>query len=125
MQKGDFTAQDKDNISHLGERLSIKIMDSHCKDVGLPSMMVESDNILVTNGVSGDSTPLLDATRERAQHVLLPMWQRGQIPMVSGFFGSSVNGKLTTLGRGGTDLTAAVLGHSLDVDEINLFKVCV
>ena len=45
-------------------------------------MMVESDHILVTNGVSGDSTPLLDATRERAQHVLLPMLQRGQIPMV-------------------------------------------
>lgn len=49
------------------------------------------------------------------------MLDAGKIPMVSGYFGRNVDGKLMTLGRGGSDLTAAVMGYALDADEINLF----
>ena len=73
---------------------------------------------------SGNATPLLTETRANVVRDLLPLLEDGQVPLVSGFFGTSAtSGKLTTLGRGGTDLTAAVLGHALDADEINLYKV--
>lgn len=73
---------------------------------------------------SGNATPLLKETRVNVVRDLLPLLEDGQVPLVSGFFGTSAtSGKLTTLGRGGTDLTAAVLGHALDADEINLYKV--
>ena len=62
-------------------------------------------------------------TNTRTQ-VLVPLLEDGVLPIVSGFFGtSSETGKLTTIGRGGTDLTAAVVGHALDADEIQLHKV--
>jgi len=123
-EKNDFDAQDQDMIAHMGERLSICMMDAHCRSRGLRSQVVESDDILVTNDVSGNATPQLGLTQEKVQNVLVPLLEDGVLPIVSGFFGtSSETGKLTTIGRGGTDLTAAVIGHALDADEIQLHKV--
>lgn len=123
-KKGEFDAHDQDMISHIGERLSIKMMEAHCKSRGLPAQLVESDQLLVTNDVSGNATPQLDPTQAKCSQILSPLLDKGMVPLVSGFFGTSEDSnKLTTLGRGGTDLTAAVLGHALDADEIMLYKV--
>lgn len=124
LEKGDFTAHDQDMVSHMGERLSICMMDAHCQSRGLRSQIVESDGLLVTNDVSGNATPQLELTQKKVQEILVPLLDDGVLPIVSGFFGSSSDtGKLTTIGRGGTDLTAAVVGHALDADEIQLHKV--
>lgn len=124
LEQRDFSAHDQDMIAHMGERLSICMMDAHCRSRGLKSQVVESDGLLVTNDVSGNATPQLGLTQEKVQKILVPLLEEGILPIVSGFFGtSSETGKLTTIGRGGTDLTAAVIGHSLDADEIQLHKV--
>jgi aspartokinase len=69
-----------------------------------------SSQVLVTDEVSGNAKPLLLQTRARVNALLLPVLERGAVPVITGFFGSSQTGLLTTLGRGGTDLTAAVIG---------------
>ena len=68
-EKRDFDAQDQDMIAHMGERLSICMMDAHCRSRGLKSQVVESDGILVTNDVSGNATPQLGLTQEKVQKV--------------------------------------------------------
>lgn len=115
---------DMDVISSLGERLSNKLMSEYFVDAGLShSECIQADELIITDGVSGSATPDLQATRERVDQRLAPLLQAGAVPLVTGFFGASRDGKLTTLGRGGSDLTAAVLGHCLDADEVALFKV--
>ena len=98
-------------------------MSSFLQDQGYDSPLFESDTIIVTDDVSGNARPILDATRRRVAERLLPSLDRGALPVVTGFFGASETGKLTTLGRGGSDLTAAVLGYCVDADDVSLWKV--
>jgi aspartokinase len=108
----------------VGERWSSKLMASYMSStLGLDAPFVPSDVLIVTDGCSGNARPIMDATRARVQETLVPLLQRGGLPVVTGFFGASETGKLTTLGRGGSDLSAAVLGHCLDADEVSLWKV--
>ena len=79
--------------------MSIKMMHCHLADRGVPTALVESDTLLVTNDVSGDATPLLNRTFNRVQETLVPLLDEGKVPVVSGYFGvSETSGKLTTLG---------------------------
>jgi aspartokinase len=119
-----ITAYDTDRISSVGERWSTRIMAAYLTDAGHDAPFVESDRIIVTDSESGNAKPILDATRARTDELLVPLLARGGIPLVTGFFGASqAEGRLTTLGRGGSDLTAAVLGYCLDATEVNLYKV--
>ena len=77
----------------------------------------------MTDGVAGNARPLLELTRTRALARLRPLLDRGALPIVTGFFGAGRDGRLTTLGRGGSDLSAAVIGSVLDASTIKLFKV--
>ena len=98
-------------------------MASHLQSRGVDAPFVQSDRLIVTDDVSGNARPILDASRRKAGGLLVPMLSRGGIPVVTGFFGASEGGKLTTLGRGGSDLSAAVLGHCIDADSVSLWKV--
>lgn len=116
-------AYDTDRLSSVGERWSSRLMSTYMRDLGYDAPFVGSDELIVTDGCSGNARPILDATRQRVQEVLQPLLQRGALPVVTGYFGASETGKLTTLGRGGSDLSAAVLGYCLDADEVSLWKV--
>jgi aspartokinase/homoserine dehydrogenase 1 len=72
----------------------------------------------VTNSCFGGAEPLMDLTRDRCESLLRPMLQRGVIPVVTGFIGATVDGELTTLGRGGSDYSATILGAALHADEV-------
>ena len=86
-EKRDFDAQDQDMIAHMGERLSICMMDAHCRSRGLKSQVVESDGILVTNDVSGNATPQLGLTQEKVQSTRTS--SRGWCTSYCRFFGTS------------------------------------
>lgn len=77
----------------------------------------------MTDGIPGNSRPLLAETQARLEATVLPSLERGAIPVVTGFFGASAAGVLTTLGRGGTDLSAAVVGACVGASEVLLWKV--
>ncbi|HBY99383.1 MAG: aspartate kinase [Ardenticatenaceae bacterium] len=115
---GELTPRALDFISSLGERFSALILAALLREIGLSSVAVMADRLIVTDRHFGSANPLLDLTAERAQAGLLPMLEAGALPVVTGFLGATLDGIVTTLGRGGSDYTGAILGAALNADEV-------
>jgi bifunctional aspartokinase / homoserine dehydrogenase 1 len=107
-----------DAISSLGERLSAPLVAAAARQLGLQSEAIEATELIVTDQFHGGAEPQMERTREKSQARLLPLLERGIVPVVTGFLGSSTNGDLTTLGRGGSDYSATILGAALDANEV-------
>ncbi len=115
---GELTARGSDAVASLGERLTARILAAALRDRGERATAVEATEVVVTNGKHGAAVPLMDETREAAQARLLPLLAQGVTPIVTGFIAATKDGVTTTLGRGGSDYTAAILGACLDADEV-------
>jgi aspartokinase/homoserine dehydrogenase 1 len=118
---GELTARGSDAVTSLGERLTARILAAALRDRGERATAVEATEAIVTNGRHGAATPLMDETREAAQARFLPLLAEGVTPVVTGFIAATKEGVTTTLGRGGSDYTAAILGACLDSDEVWLW----
>src|SRR5579859_7750819 len=114
----ELTPRALDAISSLGERLSAPLVAGAVRALGLRSEPVEATEVIVTDGFHGGAEPLLDATRAACEQKLRPMLNSGIVPVVTGFIGATDNGVLTTLGRGGSDYSATILGAALSADEV-------
>src|SRR6266850_194220 len=114
----ELTSRTLDAISSVGERLSARLLASALRELGLNSVAVEATELIVTDNHSGQAEPLMAETRQRATARLAPLLAEGSVPVVTGFIGATVDGKLTTLGRGGSDYSATILGAALDAKEI-------
>jgi aspartate kinase len=108
---------DLDAISSAGERLSCRLVAATLSDQGLRGVPVDATELIVTDEVFGNAEPLMDLTRTKVCHRLSPLVQEGRVPVVTGFIGATRHGVLTTLGRGGSDLSATVLAAALDAAE--------
>ena len=114
----ELTPRTLDTVSSLGERLSAPMVAGALQELGVGSECVEATELIVTDSYHGGADPLMDRTRDRSQARLRPLLDRGIIPVATGFIGATENGVLTTLGRGGSDYSATILGAALDADEI-------
>jgi bifunctional aspartokinase / homoserine dehydrogenase 1 len=114
----ELTPRTLDTISSLGERLSAPMVSGALADLGVPSEAIEATELIVTDTFHGGADPLMDRTRERCEARLRPLLDRGVVPVVTGFIGATLDGVLTTLGRGGSDYSATILGAALNADEI-------
>jgi aspartokinase/homoserine dehydrogenase 1 len=114
----ELTPRTLDEISSLGERLSAPIVAEAVKALGLRSESIEATELIVTDAYHGGAEPRMELTRERAQARLRPLLAQGIVPVVTGFIGATVDGKLTTLGRGGSDYSATILGAAMDASEV-------
>jgi bifunctional aspartokinase / homoserine dehydrogenase 1 len=114
----ELTPRTLDAISSLGERLSAPMVAGALSELGAPSESVEATELIVTDSYHGGADPIMDRTRERSEARLRPLLERGVIPVATGFIGATADGILTTLGRGGSDYSATILGAALDADEI-------
>ena len=115
---GEVTTRAMDFISSLGERFSAQLVAAYLSATYGPAEAVIANEIVVTDRNFGNANPLLEATGERVRARIVPLLAAGTIPVVTGFMGATEEGIVTTLGRGGSDYTAAILGHALDADEI-------
>lgn len=115
---GELTPRALDYISSLGERFNALLIAAFLSSQGCPSQAIMADQVIVTDATFGNANPLLPQTRERAESRLLPLIREGGVPVVTGFLGATEEGIVTTLGRGGSDYTASILGHALDAEEI-------
>jgi aspartate kinase len=114
----ELTPRTLDAISSAGERLSARLLATALRELGVNSVAVEATDLIVTDNHSGRAEPLMAETRRRASARLAPLLAEGAVPVVTGFIGATVDGKLTTLGRGGSDYSATILGAALDAKEI-------
>ena len=117
----ELSPLDSDAVIAVGERLSARIIAALLRQNGLRSAAVDGTGVLVTDDVFGNANPDLHLTARRVDLVIKPMLQRDIIPVVTGFIGATANGETTTLGRGGADYTASVLGALLEADELWLW----
>lgn len=114
----ELTPRTLDSVSSLGERLSAPMLSGALENLGVASESIEATELIVTDSYHGGAEPLMDRTRARSEARLRPLLDRGVIPVITGFIGATEEGVLTTLGRGGSDYSATILGAALHADEI-------
>lgn len=114
----ELTPRLLDAISGMGEMLAAPLVAAGIAARGRPSHAVDATDIVVTTDQFGGAEPLMDETRAKAGARLKPAIARGEIPVVTGFIGATADGVMTTLGRGGSDYSASIIGAALDADEV-------
>lgn len=107
-----------DEVAALGERINVHIFSAVLRKRGVLCQPVDAAEIIVTDDCHQAASPIKAGTDANVQETLLPLFGKGVIPVVTGFIGANSNGVTTTLGRGGSDYTAAILAESLEANEI-------
>jgi aspartate kinase len=118
---GEGTPRASDALLAFGEILSSHLIAAAFSDRGLAACLVDAREVMVTDARHGAAEPDLDAIAARAKRVIRPRVEAGEVPVLGGFFGATADGTTTTLGRGGSDTTAAVLGSALGASEIEIW----
>jgi len=118
---GEITARARDKVIGLGEKLSSVLFAYSMMMRALPGEHVDSEEVVITDGRFGEAAPQMEETRAAAQRVLHPLIERRLIPVMGGFIGRTRDGATTTLGRGGSDYSAAVIGAAVGADEIQIW----
>ena len=115
---GERPPRSVDEAMAVGERLSALLMAAHLECSGVPARAVNGAKAIVTDSVFGNASPLMDETRRRATETVGTLLGEGIIPVVTGFNGATLDGRPTTLGRGGSDFSASILAAALDASEL-------
>ena len=120
---GKLEKKDLDDILSMGERTSIRIFSTALKTNGAESCYfdpIDSNWPIITDSAFQNANPILKDCEKNIRECVLPIMEKGIIPVVAGFLGKTKDGKITTLGRGGSDTTAFVLAEALGANEIVL-----
>ena len=115
---GELTPRALDAISGMGEQMSVRILAAYLRELGYDSEAIDATELILTDGNFQNAAPQTAATRERTMARLGPLLDEDAIPIITGFIGATADGVTTTLGRGGSDYSAAILGQALDADEV-------
>jgi aspartokinase/homoserine dehydrogenase 1 len=115
---GEVTPRAMDAVTSLGERINARVLAALLRQDQARSEAVDATELVVTDETFQNAVPLMEASRTRTAARLAPMLDGGVIPVVTGFIGAAESGATTTLGRGGSDYSAAILGDCLDADEV-------
>ena len=118
---GEITARARDKVVSIGEKLSSVLFTYSMMMRAVPGEHVHSEEVVITDNRFGEASPLMDETREAAARVLLPLIERNLIPVMGGFIGRTREGATTTLGRGGSDYSAAIVGAAVGAGEIQIW----
>lgn len=115
---GELTPRALDAISGMGEQMSVRILAAYLRELGYEAEAIDATALIVTDQNFQNANPLSAETRARSAARLLPLLEHGAIPIVTGFIGATADGVTTTLGRGGSDFSAAIVGQAVDADEV-------
>jgi aspartate kinase len=114
----ELTPRTLDAISSLGERLCAPVFAATLSAMGVTGVPLEATELIVTDSFHGGADPQAGSTRQRSHARIAPVLENGHVPVVTGFIGATSDGVLTTLGRGGSDYSATILGAALDAEAI-------
>jgi len=110
-----------DVVAAMGELLSSRLVTAALVEAGLPAEWVDARHAIVTNDDHTRAAPLLRETTAALRASVLPAIDAGQIPVLGGFVGATAEGHTTTLGRGGSDYSGALVGAGIDAREIQIW----
>ncbi len=118
----ESTPKTRDFVLSFGERLSSRLMAAALEAEGISAEAWDSrDAGIITDENFSEALPLYDIIEKEVPERIEPLLDEGKVPVVTGFLGSTREGTITTLGRGGSDLTATILGSALRADEVRLY----
>jgi aspartate kinase len=115
---GDRPVRSVDEAVCIGERLSALLVSEYMKAEGVPAVAINAADVVVTDAVFGNASPVMESTEVKARDVLQPLLDAGKLPVVTGFNGATADGRPTTLGRGGSDFSASILAASLSAKDL-------
>jgi bifunctional aspartokinase / homoserine dehydrogenase 1 len=115
---GERPPRSVDEAVAVGERLSCQLITDYLQSRGVDAIAVNAREVIVTDAVFGNASPLFDKTQEKARAQLNPGLAAGRLVVVTGFNGATIDGRPTTLGRGGSDFSASILAGALDAEEL-------
>jgi len=118
---GHLTPRSLDTIGAMGEQLSAPLVAAALAQRGLPVDLVDARQVVITDDTFTRAEPLPDVIAERARTTLLPLVRAQRIPVLGGFIGATIQGVTTTLGRGGSDYSASLIGAALRADAIEIW----
>jgi bifunctional aspartokinase / homoserine dehydrogenase 1 len=116
--RSDISAQTADSLVALGERISAWALAGYLQQIETHAEFVRAESVIVTDSNFGNAAPDIEATRKRCKQSLIPLLDRGIVPVVAGYSGADTLGKSTTLGRGGSDYSATIIGAACGADEV-------
>jgi aspartate kinase len=114
----DISAQTMDSLVALGERITSWALAAYLEQTGCPGKFVKAEDVIVTDATFGNASPEMETTTQRCKDVLSPVLAGGAVPVIGGYSGATVDSRTTTLGRGGSDYSATIVGAAMKADEI-------
>ena len=118
---GELTPRTQDAVVSFGERLSSVIVAAALRARAINAELVDSRGFIVTDDRFTKAAPLMEATAKRTRDGIMPLIEAGRVPVAQGFIGSTADGVTTTIGRGGSDYTAALIGAVLGAEAIEIW----
>jgi len=118
---GDVSPRSLDAIAAYGEQLSSQLVVAAFRQCGVPAEHVDAREVMITDDAFTRAEPNVDAIAEASQRLLAPLARDGRVPVLGGFIGSTTRHVTTTLGRGGSDYSAALIGAALQAEAIEIW----
>lgn len=118
---GELTPRITDAMASYGERLSTAILAQVLENHGIPSQLMDARECIITDNNFMRASPLFDLTDQAIVEHFRPVLKAGKVPVFQGFIGRTRDGVTTTIGRGGSDYSAAIVGAALDADDIQIW----
>lgn len=115
---GELTMRGCDAVASFGEQLSALILAAVLRERDFRAQAISATELIVTDDRFGAATPLMEQTRCRLRERVAPLVERGVTPVITGYIAATERGVTTTLGRGGSDYSAAIIGAGLGADEV-------
>jgi aspartate kinase len=118
---GEFSLRTQDLVASYGEALSSLIFVERMRKLGFDAVHVDARRCMITDDSFGKASPLMDQTTARLEEAARTHLNAGRVVVMGGYIGSTLSGITTTLGRGGSDYTAAIAGAALNAEEIQIW----
>jgi len=118
---GELTPRSTDAVASYGEILSSKLLTAALSAHGIEATRVDSRDCIVTDENFTRAAPLFEETNSKLHELLRPLIEQGRVPVMGGFIGATRAGVTTTIGRGGSDFSASIIGAGLNADKIEIW----
>lgn len=118
---GELTPRSTDQVAAFGETLSSKLVTAALSANGIEASRVDSRDCIVTDDSFTRAAPLFEDTNAKLAELVKPLLEKGRVPVMGGFIGATRTGVTTTIGRGGSDFSASIIGAGLNAEKIEIW----